>query len=602
MKPSSLQVEAQQIDWAYEARQPWRILLRLLDKGPWFYLVAAVVFTFKHMPLWLMAILPAKVINVLAEHGGTKQYEDLFLLATATVLLLAFNIPLHTLFVKLFSDTTRELEQRLRLAVARRLQLLSISFHGGFESGRLQAKMLRDVEQVQLMSQELGTNGLGALIQLAFVIIYTAVMQPPMLLFFLVVTPAAVGVSRTFRSVIQSRNTHYRQNLESMNTRVVDMVGMLSLARAHGVEEAAINDFSERVIEVNKHGRQLDRINAVFNASSWVTFQLFGLGVLGMGVWFVVRGWMKPGDLVLYTSLFAQLVFSVNQLLNLYPQFTRGLESVQSLREVLQSPDLEHNEGKAVVASVKGGIVFEEVAFTYPGAGFQAVHDVSLRIPAGATVAIVGSSGSGKSTLINLAIGFNRPTSGRILLDDVDMETIDMRTWRQHLSLVPQQIALFNGSIRENILFGLPDVKEEFFERVVELTHVQEFVARLSEGFDTIIGEGGARLSGGQKQRIAIARALMRNPRVIVLDEPTSALDLESERFVQQALEELTRGRTTVIVAHRLTTIRNADLVCVLSDGRLVEAGTHDELLARKGAFARLHAAAGTAAFISVAA
>jgi ATP-binding cassette subfamily B protein len=451
--------------------------------------------------------------------------------------------------------------------------------------------MLRDVEQVQLMSFDLGTNGLGAVIQLLFVIGYTAWQQPPMLLFFLVITPAAIVISRTFRSVIQSRNTHYRRNLESMNSRVVDMVGMLALARAHAVEEAAISEVSERVSEVNKHGRQLDRINAIFSASAWVTFQFFGLGVLGMGAWFAIHGWMKPGDIIIYTTFFAQLIFAINTLLNLFPQLARGLESVQSLREVLQSPDIEHNEGKSVVKSVKGEIVFEGVSFSYPGSETEALHGVDLRIPSGTTVAMVGTSGSGKSTLINLAMGFNRPTSGRILLDGVDMETIDMRTWRQHLSLVPQQIALFNGSIRENILFGMPRVPERFFEQVIYLTHVKEFTDRLEDGIDTVIGEGGARLSGGQKQRIAIARALMRDPRVIVLDEPTSALDLESERFVQQALNELTRGRTTIIVAHRLSTIRDAKLVCVLSEGRLVESGTHDQLLARGGVFARLHAA-----------
>ncbi|MGH8047181.1 MAG: ABC transporter ATP-binding protein, partial [Chthoniobacterales bacterium] len=543
MRASPFQFEAQQIDWAYEARRPWHILVRLLNKGVLFYLAAACIFTLKHSPLWLMAILPAEVINTLAAPQKAN-YDNLILLATATVLMLAFNIPLHTLFVRMFSDTTRKLEQRLRLAVARRLQQLSISFHGAFESGRLQSKMLRDVEQVQLMSMEIGTSGLGAVIQLLFVLIYTAYTQPAMLLFFLVIAPAAIGLSRTFRSVIQVRNTHYRQNLESMNSRVVDMVGMLALARAHAVEEAAISEVSERVNEVNKHGRQLDRINAVFNASNWVTFQIFGLGVLGMGAWFAFHNWMPPGNILIYTTLFAQLVFSLNTLVNLYPQLARGLESVSSLREVLQSPDIEHNEGKSVVRSVKGDIAFEGVSFSYPGSDAHALHDLTLRIPAGTTVAVVGPSGSGKSTLVGLAMGFNRPSTGRILLDDADMETIDMRTWRQHLSLVPQQIALFNGTIRENILFGMPRVPERFFEQVVNLTHVKEFVDRLEDGIDTMIGEGGSKLSGGQKQRIAIARALMRDPRVIVLDEPTSALDLESERFVQQALNQLTRGRT----------------------------------------------------------
>lgn len=591
MRHASPQSEAQQIDWAYEASQPWKTLLRLINKGPGYYLLCVLLYTIKNCPLWMVAILPAAIIDNFA-HPETANYTYLIGLAIATVVLLLCNIPTHVMFVRLFSDATRAMEQQLRLAVARRLQQVSLSHHGGFESGRMQSKMLRDVEQVQLTTMEVGMNGIGAVVQLCISVGYTALHQPRMLLFFLIIAPAAIGVSRTFQSAIRGRNQRYRQDLESMNTRVVDMVGMLPLARAHGVEETAISDVSQRVIQVNENGRRLDRINAVFASSTWVTFQIFGLCILAMSAWLVYRGAMQLGGLVIYTTFFTQLVFAINQLLNLYPQFNRGLESVRSLREVLSSPDIEHNEGKQVVESVQGNITFESVSFTYPGSAAPALHDVNLHIPAGKTVAIVGASGGGKSTLINLAIGFNRPSSGRILLDGADMEQLDMRTWRRKLSLVPQQIALFNGTIRENILFGLPAIGDEFFDRVLRLTHVNEFVAQLPLGVDTAIGEGGARLSGGQKQRIAIARALMRDPRVIVLDEPTSALDLRSEQLVQKALDELTRDRTTIIVAHRLSTIRNAHLVCVLAEGRIAECGTHDELLAKGGLFTKLHAAA----------
>jgi ATP-binding cassette subfamily B protein len=477
------------------------------------------------------------------------------------------------------------------MAVARRLQMLSIAFHGTTETGRLQTKMLRDVEQVQLTAMEVGMNGLSAFVQLVFVLAYTGCRQPAMLLFFLVLAPAALAVIRSFRGVLQDRNSHYRRNLESMNSRVVDMVEMLPLARAHAVEETAVHEMHERVTAVNEHGRMLDRTNALFSACTWVTFQVFGIAVLAASAWLAWRGSMPPGDILVYTAFFAQLIMAMNTMLALYPQLARGLESVGSLREVLQSPDIEHNEGKETVPSVAGEIVFERVSFTYPGSAAPAVRDLDIRIPAGATVAFVGASGSGKSTLVNLAIGFLRPESGRILLDGMDMERLDMRSWRQRLSLVPQQTALFNGTIRQNILFGLDAVPEERFEQVARLTHVREFVERLENGYDTVIGEGGARLSGGQKQRLAIARALIRDPRVIVLDEPTSALDLESERYVQQALDALTRGRTTIIVAHRLSTIRHAHLVCVVADGRIVESGAYDELVAQGGAFARLRMA-----------
>ncbi len=586
---------SERIDWAYQAKNPFRTLLRLLDGGVLFYVWVTAVFTIKATPNWLIAIFLARLIDVLA-HPATANFHLLIGLGVTMLLTLPLNIPLHTLFVDALSKNSRGLERRLRLAVARRLQQLSISFHQSSASGRLQSKLLRDVEQVQIMAMGLGADGTAALVGLSIAIGYTAFNEPRMLLFYVLVVPITVAISRQFRAAIHARNADYRVNLERMTTRVVEMVEMLPLARAHGVEDAALNTLSERVIEVNRNGRLLDRITALFQSTTWVIFQLFNLSVIGVSCWFVIRGWMTVGDLVLYQTFFSQLINSINQLLNLYPVITRGSESIRSLGEILQSPDIEHNAGKAVPAIVRGEISFNSVSFKYPGTDRLAIRELDLTIPQGKTVAFVGASGSGKSTLISLAIGFIRPQAGQILLDGADMESIDMRAWRSHLSLVPQQIVLFNGSIRENILFGLGEVRQDFFDRVLDLTHVSEFVDRLPDKLDTLVGDHGARLSGGQKQRIAIARALMRDPKVIVLDEPTSALDLESEYCVQQALRELTKDRTTIIVAHRLSTIRNADLVCVMAEGQIVESGTHDELLALNGAFTRLHTAAGATA------
>jgi ATP-binding cassette subfamily B protein len=209
------------------------------------------------------------------------------------------------------------------------------------------------------------------------------------------------------------------------------------------------------------------------------------------------------------------------------------------------------------------------------------VSEVDLHIAAGTSVAIVGPSGGGKSTLLRLTIGFRRPTQGRLLLDGRDMNAIDMRSWRQFISVVPQESVFFEGTIRENILFGTDSVREEELEAILTAANVKEFVDQLPEGLDSRIGEGGARLSGGQRQRLAIARALIRDPRLIVLDEPTSALDVMSEKLVQDAIERLIKGRTTLIVAHRLSTIRNVDLVVVMKEGRIVETGTYAELSAR---------------------
>jgi ATP-binding cassette subfamily B protein len=300
------------------------------------------------------------------------------------------------------------------------------------------------------------------------------------------------------------------------------------------------------------------------------------------------KGYMEIGDIVMYQSFFAMMIGSVTSILNVYPNLVKGFESLHSVTEVLLSDETEEYKGKVKPEKFSGSYQFKGVSFSYKDSDRHVLDDFSLDVKPGETVAFVGESGSGKSTILNLIIGFYKPQSGRILIDGMPMSELSMSRYRQSLAIVLQNNILFSGSIRENITYGLPHISEEKLQRAVWMANLQDVIDSLPEGLDTKVGEHGGRLSGGQRQRIAIARALVRDPKIIILDEATSALDNASERHVQNAMEQLMQGRTTFIVAHRLSTVKNADRIIVLKKGKIVESGTYEQLLDMKGEFYKL--------------
>ena len=297
------------------------------------------------------------------------------------------------------------------------------------------------------------------------------------------------------------------------------------------------------------------------------------------------RGLILVGDITFYQTSFTTVVNQFTALINLLPIMTKGLESVTSVGEVLSSDDVEENEGKTELAELRGAFSFRHLAYRYPGSEKRVLEDFCLDVRPGQTVAVVGESGAGKSTLMSLLVGFMMPESGQILIDGQDIRTINLKTYRRFLSVVPQTPLLFTGSLRDNITYGMDHVSEEKFREALEAANLKKLVDQLPQGADTLLEEHGANLSGGQRQRIAIARALIRDPKVILLDEATSALDVVSELEIQKALERLVKDRTTFIVAHRLSTIRNADWIVVMEQGKIAEAGTYEDLLSRRGIF-----------------
>jgi ATP-binding cassette subfamily B protein len=579
------------LEHRFSGENPLRTLLYLYKGERRQLILASLCFVVKHSPVWLMPAITANIVDIVAQPARHARGE-LWMNALVLAVILAQNIPLHYVYARALSRAARTTETRLRSALCRRLQHLSIGYYARHSAGVLQSKVLRDVEAIEQLTRVLFDGGLSCLVNIVFALIITGVRQPWFLVYFLVAVPAAVGIVYSLRRPLAARNAAFREEIERMSTRVIEMTHLLPVTRAHGLESTALARVGESLERVQAAALHVDGINAVFGALSWATFNGFNMLCLVVSAWACLAGWlpMGAGDVVLLTTYFGLITSSVLGLVGTMPQITKGMESIRSIGEVLQCPDLEDNEGKAAITAVEGAFSFEKVSHVYPGSQLAALHDFTLSVAPGETIALVGPSGAGKSTVLNLVIGFIRPTSGRILVDGHDMQAHDLRTYRRFLSVVPQESILFDGSVRENVTYGLLAVPASTVEKALRDANAWDFVCQLPAGLDTPVGEKGASLSGGQKQRLAIARALIRNPRVLILDEATSALDTETESLIQEALARLMRDRTTFVVAHRLSTIRNAGRIVVLDHGQIAEIGTHEALLAAGGVYSRLHA------------
>ncbi|MCS7263628.1 MAG: ABC transporter ATP-binding protein/permease [Armatimonadetes bacterium] len=477
----------------------------------------------------------------------------------------------------------------LRRRLYSHLQLMPPSFFEHERTGQLLARVVNDVATLQ----SLVTIGIEELVSAPILIIGSLVMMvvisPPLTIIALILLPLIGWLMWRLGRKLRKASYDIQVALGNLTVLLRESFSAIKLVQAFGAEEQALNQFDQRNRQVYQHALRAIRLRTMLSPS----VELIGtLGVVAgvfTGGMLVIQGWLHPNGLLAFMICFYTLASSTRKLTQIQAVREQVAGSAERIFQVLDvQPQITDEPDAVDLPEVRGEIVFENVRFRYPS-GDEVLKGVSFKIRTGEKVAIVGPSGVGKTTIVMLLMRFHDPTAGRILLDGHDLRKIRLRSLRQHMGLVLQDIFVIDGTISENITLGNPDATEDEIVEAAKLANAHEFIERLPNGYETWVGEGGAFLSVGQRQRIALARALLKKPAILILDEVTSHLDAESEAAVQQAVERAMQGRTVIIIAHRLSTVRNADRILVLQDGQIVEEGSHEELVAADTYYRRLY-------------
>ncbi|MDP8220554.1 MAG: ABC transporter ATP-binding protein [Candidatus Stygibacter frigidus] len=559
-------------------------------KPYWKYLSIALLMMI--VIVWIQTLLPRFFRDIIDTYIPQKDFTPLahaaVVLAALYLLRMAAFILRNNRMLKFGYHYIYDLRNKLM----HHFQLLSFIFFDDNKTGDIMNHMLDDVMNTEMMT----TNSLIYLLEdiLLIIIIGTILifMNYKLALISFIILPIYALVHKFFRRNIGEMNRSIRENYAQLSSEFHDSIAGIRVVRAFNLEQ-------ERTLQFNKYLKEDRRLriktytfNAMFGGlTEYLT--IFGiLLVLSFGSYFAIRyGTMTTGEIV---AFYTYLGFLYNPIIRLSSTTTiieAGMSSIKRIYNVLDTIPQPPEKLNPIIPlkPSRGAFKFENVTFHYEGSGMPALKDLNFEISPGKTIALVGSSGSGKTTAFNLLMRFYDPTSGNITLDDINIKNLQTRWLRQNISLVMQEGFLFWGTIRENIRYGRIDAADSEVEEAARMANAYDFIRQLPEGYDTPLGERGVVLSGGQRQRIAIARAILKNAPILLLDEATSALDNEAEVKIQQAINKIAQNRTTFIIAHRLTTIQNADEILVLKEGSIIERGSHKSLLAEQGEYYRLY-------------
>lgn len=488
----------------------------------------------------------------------------------------------HVMGARMETDMRRDLFDHL--------ETLSHSYYSNHKVGQLMARMTGDLNDISEFAhhcpEEIFICGLKIIV--SFTVLST--INIPLTLIMFATFPIIIGFVKFFNVRMRRAFKEQRKQVGEVNAQVEDSLLGIRVVKSFAGEEAEAEKFkkgNEKFLETKK--------NSFFYMGGFSTAtRAFGgimyLAVVIFGSWFMMQGKISPADLTAYLLYVNTLLVSVRTIIQFTEQFQRGMTGIERFIEIMDTvPEITEKENAKDIKDVKGNIEFSNVSFHYSDGDDCVLDNINLYVEAGKSVALVGPSGGGKTTMCNLIPRFYDVTDGAVKIDGVDVRDVTLKSLREAIGMVQQDVYLFSGTIMENILYGKPDATEDEVRLAARRAGAEEFIEELPDGFNTYVGERGVKLSGGQKQRISIARVFLKNPPILVLDEATSALDNESERVVQESLEELAKGRTVFTIAHRLTTIRNADLILVLTNDGIAEMGSHSELVEKGGIYAGLY-------------
>ena len=482
------------------------------------------------------------------------------------------------------------MERDMRQQLFEHYEKLSFSYYDQNNSGQMMSKLVSDLFDIAEFAHHGPENLFISLIKIIGSFVFLFLINWKLAIPLLVMVVFMIFFSGSQNRKMQTTFMDNRQKIGNVNSSLQDTLAGIRVVQSFANEEIEREKFME-----SNHGFLLSKKANYQCMGSFMSGNLFFQGMMYLitlvfGGWLIAHGQMEVADLAMYALYIGIFISPIQILVELTEMMQKGLSGFRRFLDVVETePEITNAPDAELLDDVKGDVNYENVFFHYSDDDTPVLENVSFHIPAGKSIALVGPSGSGKTTICSLLPRFYDVTGGKITVDGKDVRKLTLESLRNQIGLVQQDVYLFCGSIRENIAYGKPDATMEEIEDAAKKANIHDFIMELPDGYETFVGERGTRLSGGQKQRISIARVFLKNPPILILDEATSALDNESERWIQQSLEELAKNRTTITIAHRLSTIRNADEILVVADNGIAERGTHDELIARGGIYAHYY-------------